>query len=165
MGCRNRCPSIFQADEPLRRLRRPPGGGTGYCWGSVCSQISERICQGNRTIREQQTWGLPWAGSSGRRLLPSPCSGPSWFISNLHSRSPACTAPLGFSCASIQAIVSFKLRSRPFHAPVRTCVMFCLTPQTNWPPVTLSPSTRTVITPARTFALAHLSSRNILLEL
>lgn len=30
MGCRNQCPSIFQADGCLRRLRRHPGDGTEY---------------------------------------------------------------------------------------------------------------------------------------
>lgn len=72
MGCRNQCPSIFQADARLRRLRRRPGDGTEYqC--AACGQSLEGTCQGNHTIREQQARGLSWAGGSGHH-----CPHPIW---------------------------------------------------------------------------------------
>lgn len=67
MGCRNRCPSIFQADGGLRRPRRRPGDGTEYRCAAY-SQSSEGTCQGN-----QRTAGPgPFLGRGQWTSLPHP---------------------------------------------------------------------------------------------
>lgn len=112
----------------LRRLRRPPGDGTGYRWGSSCGQSAEGTCQENQLIREPQAWDLPPAGINGPRcphpLLPLPDS----FLrslplfSSLHSTSGLAVSPSSHCALS-------KLKARPFHVPVRTCEA-CTTLQT-----------------------------------
>lgn len=57
VGCRNQRPSVFQADGPLRRLRRRPDGGT-ECHCAACGQSSEGTCLSETAALSQLTTAL-----------------------------------------------------------------------------------------------------------